>query len=134
MFMAILRMRELNGMDARMLSGKLAELRRELTIERSSAAGVGRSVNPGRIRTLKRTIARILTVVNAKGLKLEPLKLPASEQGPKPDAEKKEAKPAPVKAEKKERPGAEAKAGQVKAEISPRISEIMGEVKKVEKG
>ena len=38
------------------------------------------------------------------------------------------------KAEKKERPGAEAKAGQVKAEISPRISEIMGEVKKVEKG
>lgn len=69
--MAILRMRELGGMDANSISDKLGELKRELSLERGSAAGVGRTANPGRIRAIKRTVARMLTFARSKNMKVE---------------------------------------------------------------
>ncbi len=43
---------------------KLAELRRELMHEMGIAAMGGAPPNPGKIRSLKRQIARIMTVMN----------------------------------------------------------------------
>jgi len=94
--MAIMRMRDMKEMDARTMAGKLAELKRELSIERSSAAGVGRAVNPGRIKTIKRTIARLLTLAKQKGFKLEAVAVaPAPVMAPSKPVQKKapEAKP-----------------------------------------
>jgi len=114
--MAILRMREISELDANALAEKLGELKRELSIERSAVQGVGRKANPGRIRTLKRTIARILTLARAKNMKLEPWL----------GARKAEAKGGLERPEEK-------KAGQKKAETESArddFSAIMGEVKK----
>ncbi|MDO8339365.1 MAG: 50S ribosomal protein L29 [Candidatus Burarchaeum sp.] len=81
--MAIIRIRDMKEMDAKTMAGKLAELKRELSIERSSAAGVGRKANPGMIRTLKRTIARLLTLAQQKGFKLEAVAVaPMAAQAP----------------------------------------------------
>jgi len=127
--MAIIRLRELKEMDAKALSEKLAELRRELSIERGSTAGVGRTVNPGRIRAIKRTIARILTIATAKGLKLAPVK----RARPKPES-KKEVPVKKEREEKKKEAVQEKEARPVpKNEVSPEFSEIMGEVRKKEK-
>jgi|SRR3989338_5186952 len=91
MTMAIIRIRDIKEMDAKTLAGKLVELKRELSIERSSAAGVGRKANPGMIRTLKRTIARLLTLAQQKGFKLEAVAA-APAAVPAPQASKTEAK------------------------------------------
>jgi large subunit ribosomal protein L29 len=53
------------------LRAKLVELERELNIERGAAtASSGRAPNPGKLRTLKRSIARIATIMaqRAKGV------------------------------------------------------------------
>jgi large subunit ribosomal protein L29 len=63
--------KEIRGMTDEMLRTKLNELKRELNIERgSSLAAAGRSSNPGKIRNLRRTIARIETALSlrAKGV------------------------------------------------------------------
>ncbi|VVC04271.1 50S ribosomal protein L29 [Candidatus Burarchaeum australiense] len=130
--MAILRMRDLQEMDAKSMSAKLAELKRELSIERSSAAGVGRTANSGKIRALKRTIARVLTVARIKGIKLEPVATPKAEAKPAAKAEPKAKEAAKPRTEVKPAVKAEAKSA-VKTEsknVSPKFSEIIGEVKK----
>jgi large subunit ribosomal protein L29 len=64
--MAILRSREIWEMEVEDIQDKLIELKAELAknISKSSAAGVNE--NPGKIRELKRTIARVLTIMNQK--------------------------------------------------------------------
>ena len=55
---------------------RLDELRRELMQERGVQAMGGSTPSPGKIRTLRREIARILTLQReaALGIKLEPAK------------------------------------------------------------
>ncbi|MBZ9571601.1 50S ribosomal protein L29 [Methanobrevibacter sp. TMH8] len=64
--MAILRSKEIWEMEIEDIQEKLNELKAELAknISKSSAAGVNE--NPGKIRELKRTIARVLTIMNQK--------------------------------------------------------------------
>ncbi|NPA63065.1 MAG: 50S ribosomal protein L29 [Methanococci archaeon] len=64
--MAILRADELRGMSIEELREKMADLKRELLKERASKAVAGAPSNPGRVREIKRTIARILTIMNEK--------------------------------------------------------------------
>lgn len=61
--MAILRSDEIRDMSIDEMRSKLREFRSELTRERSVAAAGGSLENPARIRELRRTIARILTIM-----------------------------------------------------------------------
>lgn len=60
--MALLRTKEIRAMDAKARADKLKELRTELMHERGVAAMGGAPPSPGKIRALRRNIARILTV------------------------------------------------------------------------
>ncbi len=53
-------------MDERERTRTLVSLREELMLLRSNQTGGGLSDNPAKARTLKRQIARILTVMNEK--------------------------------------------------------------------
>lgn len=66
--MAILRASEIREMSEKETEDKVAELRNELLKERAKASAVGVPENPGRIRAIKRTIARILTIKNERKL------------------------------------------------------------------
>ena len=83
--MAIARIRELREMSPEDLSTKLTEVRSDLSKERANIAMKGVPDSPGRVRALRRTIARILTIQN------EQSKLPA------PAPKKEEVKKAPAK-------------------------------------
>ncbi len=66
--MAIIKKKELKNMTKEELNKKLEELKLELMKERASAyAGVAK--NHGKIRELKKTIARIYTFQNEKIIK-----------------------------------------------------------------
>ncbi|MGQ9543461.1 MAG: 50S ribosomal protein L29 [Candidatus Bathyarchaeia archaeon] len=60
--MPILRKRELKQMLPEERRRKITELRTELIHLRTTVASGGTVENPGRIRELKRTIARLLTL------------------------------------------------------------------------
>ncbi|MCL2156809.1 MAG: 50S ribosomal protein L29 [Methanobrevibacter sp.] len=64
--MAILRSKEIWEMEIEDVQEKLIELKAELAknISKSSAAGVNE--NPGKIKELKRTIARVLTIMSQR--------------------------------------------------------------------
>lgn len=64
--MAILRSKEIWEMELEDIQEKLTELKAELAknISKSSAAGVNE--NPGKIKELKRTIARVLTIMSQR--------------------------------------------------------------------
>ena len=64
--MVILRSKEIRDMDIEEVQKKLDELKAEYAknVSKSSAAGV--YDNPGKIKELKRTIARVLTIMNEK--------------------------------------------------------------------
>lgn len=59
-----LRAKEIREMSDEERRKKLAELRRELMHELGVSAMGGAPPSPGKIRSLKRQIARILTVMN----------------------------------------------------------------------
>ena len=60
--MAILRAKEIRGMKPEEIDRKISELRLELMKEMANVK-MGRPVkNPGKIRELRRTIARLLTI------------------------------------------------------------------------
>ena len=61
--MAILRSEEIRDMSLEEMEARLAELRSELAREKAVAAGGGALENPGRVKELKRTIARVLTIM-----------------------------------------------------------------------
>lgn len=62
--MAILRKKEIRGMDPREREKKMVELKLELAKEKARIF-IGSAVNsPGRVRELRKTIARIKTIEN----------------------------------------------------------------------
>ena len=64
--MAILRTSEIRKMKTEELKQKLSELRLELSKLRAQVRVGGSVKNPGRIRELRRTIARILTIMRER--------------------------------------------------------------------
>jgi len=62
MLMAIMRTEEIRDLSIEEMDEKIAELRNELLRERSMIASGGASENPGRIKEIRRTIAKILTI------------------------------------------------------------------------
>jgi large subunit ribosomal protein L29 len=66
--MALLRTKEIRAMDADTIAKKLTELRDELMHERGVAAMGGAPPNPGKIRALRKNIARILTIMREEEL------------------------------------------------------------------
>lgn len=64
--MAILRSNEIWEMEIDEIQEKLIELKAELNKNVSKASAAGVIDNPGQIRELKRTIARVLTIMNQK--------------------------------------------------------------------
>jgi len=65
--MSILKYKEMEKMKKDELENKVKELKMELAKERSSAAVGGTVKNPGRLREIRRTIARINTYLNQNG-------------------------------------------------------------------
>ncbi len=61
--MALLRVKEIRSMDTATRLAKLDELRGDLMHERGIAAMVGAQVSPGKIRGIRRNIARLLTII-----------------------------------------------------------------------
>ncbi len=68
--MAILKMKKIREMSEKELDEKLKELKLELMKEKGFSE-IGTVKNPGRIKEIKRTIARILTYKRMKGGKKE---------------------------------------------------------------
>ena len=64
--MAILRSKEIWDMEVDEIQEKLIELRIELSKNVAKDAAAGVVENPGKVRELKRTIARVLTILNEK--------------------------------------------------------------------
>jgi large subunit ribosomal protein L29 len=64
--MAILRRDEIKDMSVVEMDEKISELKNELLRERSKIASGGVPENPGRIKEIRRTIARILTLKRQK--------------------------------------------------------------------
>ncbi len=64
--MAIIKKSELYKMSLSELETKLFELRRELNSQTGAVASGGRSQNSGKIKQIRRTIARILTLASSK--------------------------------------------------------------------
>jgi large subunit ribosomal protein L29 len=60
--MAIVKAKEVRAMTDDKLQKQLADLKNELLKERAITSTGGAPENPGRIRELRRTIARILTI------------------------------------------------------------------------
>ena len=69
--MPIARMDEIRDMSGEERKRRLSELRTELVRMRTMAKAGGAVENPSRIRDIKRTIARILTVMNEETRKEE---------------------------------------------------------------
>ncbi|MFQ6053190.1 MAG: 50S ribosomal protein L29 [Candidatus Bathyarchaeia archaeon] len=67
--MPILRMREIREMSPEERERRLEELRTELSRLRTMIKAGGSVENPGRVRALKRTIARLMTVMREEELK-----------------------------------------------------------------
>ena len=92
-----MRIKEINALSVEDRASKLADLRIDLARIRTMVNAGGAVENPSRIRTLRRTIAQILTVQNEKKLGIHQ---PVAEKEEKPA--KKVAKPAKAKKEVKE--------------------------------
>lgn len=65
--MAVLRTKEIRDMKDLERKDKLYELRNELMYEQGIAAMGGAPTNPGKIRALRISIARMLTVIKEEG-------------------------------------------------------------------
>jgi len=61
--MPLLRTKEIRAMDEKARAEKLKDLRSELMHERGVAAMGGAPPSPGKIRAVRRNIARILTII-----------------------------------------------------------------------
>lgn len=65
--MAMLRTGEIRKMSREERWKKLRELRAEILNERGQSAMGGAPKNPGRLRALRRSIARLLTIMRLEG-------------------------------------------------------------------
>lgn len=61
-----LKTKELIGQSIDELKQNVIELKQELSKEKSTIASGTRSENPGKIKKIRRDIARLLTVINEK--------------------------------------------------------------------
>jgi len=66
----ILRLKDINGMSSEDRTKKLSELRAELARLKTMVRAGGAVENPARIRELRKTIAKILTIENEDKLGL----------------------------------------------------------------
>lgn len=64
--MSILRKKELRSLGNEELNEKLSQLRSELSVEKGSIASGTKPENSGRVKEIKRTIARILTILHER--------------------------------------------------------------------
>lgn len=64
--MAVLRSKEIWEMEIEDIQEKLSELKAELAKNVSKSSAAGFNENPGKIRELKRTIARVLTIMSQR--------------------------------------------------------------------
>lgn len=64
--MVILRSKEIRAMELSEIQKKLDELKLEYSNNISKSAAAGSIENPGKIKELKRTIARVHTIINEK--------------------------------------------------------------------
>jgi large subunit ribosomal protein L29 len=94
--MAIIRLKEIQGMSAEDRAKRLIDLRAEHARIKTMVKAGGAVENPTRVREIRKTIAQILTVENE--IKLGIRKGSLAEEKPKQKAEKTEN---PEKAEKK---------------------------------
>ncbi len=62
--MPLIRVNEIREMTPEARDAKLQELRTELTKIRTMIKAGGSIANPGRAKVLRRTIAKILTIIN----------------------------------------------------------------------
>ncbi len=85
--MAILRLKEIIDMSQEARLKKLVDLRTELARLKTMVKAGGAVENPTRIRELRKTIARLLTVENENKLKIK-----KTEEEPAKKAEKKKSK------------------------------------------
>ncbi len=87
--MALLRTKEIRAMDAAAREKKLRELRDELMHERGVAAMGGAPPNPGKIRALRKNIARIHPIGPlegpAAGTAAPPAETKAAPREPEPE-------------------------------------------------
>ena len=67
--MAIMRKKEIRKLENRELEKKLSEMRLELAKEKASVKIGATVTSPGRIRELRKTIARGLTIKNERSAK-----------------------------------------------------------------
>lgn len=67
--MPLVRLKEVRAMSAEDRQKLLDQLRNELMYERGIAAMGGAPANPGKIKALRRSIARVLTVMREEGKK-----------------------------------------------------------------
>ena len=65
--MAILKMRKIREMGEKELDERLKELRMELSKERGASEVGGTVKNPGKIKEMRKTIARIMLMKSKKG-------------------------------------------------------------------
>src|SRR3990170_1135896 len=107
--MPIIRLKEINDMNSEERGKNPSELRAELSRLRTMISAGGAVENPARIRELRRTIARLLTVENQEKQKPEKLEKPEktekAQKAQKTETEAKKAKAAkkPAKAKEKEK-------------------------------
>ncbi len=66
MTMAIMRVKEIRELAPDLLDKRIEELSVELNSERGTVASGGKASNAGRIREIRRTIARIITIKKEK--------------------------------------------------------------------
>jgi len=71
MNMAIMKINDIRNMKTEDLLNKLEELRKELIIKRSFAKRKAKMENPKEIKEIRRTIARVLTELNQRKIKIE---------------------------------------------------------------
>ena len=64
--MAILKKKDLRSMGDTELQEKIDQMKTELRKEKGAVSSGTRAENPGRIKELKRTIARILTILHER--------------------------------------------------------------------
>ncbi|MBT0158734.1 50S ribosomal protein L29 [Candidatus Bathyarchaeota archaeon A05DMB-2] len=88
--MPILRLKEISRMSPEDRAKKLSELRTELARLKTMIRAGGAVENPARVRELRKTIAKILTVENESKLGLRETK-EAPEKKAKPKKEEKKA-------------------------------------------
>ena len=60
--MAIYKTKELRGMGKEEIDDKLQQLKTELSKERGAIASGTKAENPGKVKEIRKTIARILTI------------------------------------------------------------------------